>query len=91
MGAIANPAAISSQNLANPSSENSADPENLKILSENPAVQAVLAGNHLIITTDYLDSLTAIKSALQRGVFDEAQIDRMARQILAWKSYKGLL
>lgn len=91
MGAIANPAAASSQNLANPSSENSADPENLKILSENPAVQAVLAGNHLIITTDYLDSLTAIKSALQRGVLDEAQVDRMARQILAWKSYKGLL
>ena len=90
MGAIANPAAISSQNLANPSSENSADPENLKILSENPAVQAALAGNHLIITTDYLDSLTAIKSALERGVLDEAQIDRMARQILAWKSYKGL-
>lgn len=91
MGAIANPAAISSQNLANPSSENSADPENLKILSENPAVQAVLAGNHLIITTDYLDGITAIKSALQRGVLDGAQIDRMARQILAWKSYKGLL
>lgn len=91
MGAIANPAAISSQNPANSSSENSADLENLKILSENPAVQAVLAGNHLIITTDYLDSLTAIKSALQRGVIDEAQVDRMARQILAWKSYKGLL
>ena len=91
MGAIANPAAASSQNLANPSSENSADPESLQVLSENPAVQAVLAGNHLIVTTDYLNSLTAIKSALQRGVFDEAQIDRMARQILAWKSYKGLL
>ncbi len=90
MGAIANPAAASSQNLANPSSENSADPESLQVLSENPAVQAVLAGNHLIVTTDYLNSLTAIKSALQRGVFDEAQIDRMARQILAWKSYKGL-
>lgn len=90
MGAIVNPATAPSQNLANPSSENSADPENLKILSENPAVQAVLAGNHLIVTTDYLNSLTAIKSALQRGVFDEAQIDRMARQILAWKSYKGL-
>ncbi len=90
MGAIANPAAASSQNLANPSSENSADPESLQALSENPAVQAVLAGNHLIVTTDYLNSLTAIKSALQRGVFDEAQIDRMARQILAWKSYKGL-
>ncbi len=91
MGAIANPAAVPSQNTANPSSENSADPENLKILSENPAVQAVLAGNHLIITTDYLDSLAAIKSALQRGILDEAQIDRMAHQILAWKSYKGLL
>ncbi len=91
MGAIANPSAISSQNLTNPSSGNSTDPEGLQILSENPAVQAVLAGNHLIITTDYLDSLTAIKSALQRGVLDEAQIDHMARQILAWKSYKGLL
>lgn len=59
--------------------------------SEDPAVQAVLAGNHLIITTDYSGSLSAIKSALSRGVLAEAQIDQMARQVLAWKAYKGLL
>lgn len=59
--------------------------------SEDPAVQAVLAGNHLIITTDYSGSLSAIKSALSRGVLTEAQIDQMARQVLAWKAYKGLL
>lgn len=60
-------------------------------LAEHPAVQAVLAGNHLIITTDYAANLSAVKSALDRGVLTEAQIDHMARQVLAWKSYKGLL
>lgn len=58
--------------------------------AEDPAVQAALAGNHLIITTDYAGSLSAIKSAINRGVLTEAQIDRMARQVLAWKSYKAL-
>lgn len=76
MGAITNPSAASlSSDLT---------------LSEDPAVQAALAGNHLIITTDYSGSLAAIKSAISRGVLTESQIDQMARQVLAWKSYKGL-
>lgn len=77
MGAITNPSAASL----------SSDPT----LSEDPAVQAVLAGNHLIITTDYASSLASIKSAISRGVLTESQINQMARQVLAWKSYKGLL
>lgn len=59
--------------------------------SESASVRAALAGNHLIITTDYAASLAELKSALARGVLSESDIDRMARQVLAWKSYKSLL
>lgn len=53
-------------------------------------VQALLAGNDLVITSDYLESINEVKAALARGEIDQQQIDRAARRILAWKYYKGL-
>lgn len=55
------------------------------------SVKAVLAGNDLIITTDYEESINSIKDAFSNGIIEEKQIDDMATKILSWKYYKNLL
>ena len=57
----------------------------------NATVKAILAGNDMIITTDYENSVKEIKNAINSGVLDEAMIDKLSFRILAWKYYKGLL
>ena len=54
-------------------------------------VKAILAGNDLIITTDYEDSVNQVKKALQNGTISEDLIDKLAFRILAWKYYKGIM
>lgn len=61
----------------------------------NATVQALLAGNDLIITTDYLASIHELTIALGDGTATSAQLnaqlDRAVLRVLAWKYYKGLL
>ncbi len=57
----------------------------------NKNVLALLAGNDLMITTDYEESINAIKQALQEQKISEVSINRAALQVLAWKYYKGIL
>ena len=54
-------------------------------------VKAILAGNDLIITTDYKTGINDIKEALENNSLTESEIDAHARKILAWKYYKGLI
>lgn len=58
---------------------------------EQATVKAILAGNDLIITTDYEKSIRDIKKALSDGILDEGMINKLAFRNLAWKYYKGLL
>ena len=58
---------------------------------DNAAVKAVLAGNDLIITTDYEESINSIKKALEVQTIDESLIDKLAFRVLAWKYYNGLI
>lgn len=58
---------------------------------ENIYVKAVLAGNNLIITSDYNASINEIKNAVENGQITEEQIDELVQRTLAWKHYKGLL
>lgn len=57
----------------------------------NPTVKAILAGNDLIITTDYAESFHEIKSAVEDGTISQDLIDKLAFRVLAWKYYKGLM
>lgn len=57
----------------------------------NATVKAILAGNDIIITTDYVQSFTEIKDALNDGTLFESDIDKVVTRILAWKYYKGLM
>ena len=58
---------------------------------DNVVVKAVLAGNDLIITTDYKKDIETLKSAVYNGTISEELIDKLAFRVLAWKYYKGLL
>lgn len=55
------------------------------------AIKALLAGNDLLITTNYEDSIKSIKNAITTGDISEEFIDKLAFRILAWKYYKGLM
>lgn len=57
---------------------------------ENPAVQAILAGNDLLLTTDYVASYQAIRKAMSEGTISMEQIDHSVFRILAWKEQLGL-
>lgn len=58
---------------------------------QNSTVKAILAGNDLIITTDYKTSFEEIKKALEQGTVSEDLINRIALRNIAWKYYKGLI
>ena len=58
---------------------------------DDATVKAIIAGNDLIITTDYNGSISAIKNAISSGVISEDKIDKLAFRVLAWKYYKGLI
>lgn len=58
---------------------------------QNATTKALLAGNDFIITTDYKQSFSELKSALGNGTISEDLINRVSLRILAWKYYKGLI
>lgn len=58
---------------------------------ENKTLKALLAGNDLIITADYEESINEIKTAIKNKTIDENLINKSAFRILAWKYYKGLM
>lgn len=58
---------------------------------DNINVKALLAGNDLIITTDYETAIDDIKKGIEDGNITEDTIDKAAFRVLAWKYYKGLM
>lgn len=55
------------------------------------SVKALLAGNDMIITTDYQGSFNAINDAIKNGTISEDTVNKLAFRVLAWKYYKGLM
>lgn len=58
---------------------------------ESKNVQALLADNDLLISTDYVESINEIKHAVDNKILDETTLDKHVLRVLAWKYYKGLL
>jgi len=54
-------------------------------------VKAILAGNDIVITTDYIESFNSIKESVEEKHISETLIDKLAFRVLAWKYYKGLM
>lgn len=55
------------------------------------AVQAVLAGNDMIISTDFIKQKEEILSAIEDGIISEETIDVAVRRILAFKYKYGII
>jgi len=55
------------------------------------AVLAVLAGNDLLISSDYQTQIPQVLAALQDGTIDETLIDAAVTHVLLWKMQLGLL
>ena len=55
------------------------------------AVLAVLAGNDMIVTTDFETQIPLVIEAVQTGVIQESMVDGAVRRVLAWKYDLGLV
>ena len=55
------------------------------------AVLAVLAGNDMIITTDYRTQIPLVIAAVEEGTIAESAIDQAVSRVLGWKYDLGLL
>lgn len=58
---------------------------------DNAVVKALLAGNDIVMITDYEKSINEIKKALEDGTISEELIDNANYRIISWKYYKGLM
>ncbi|MDF2540715.1 MAG: beta-hexosaminidase [Herbinix sp.] len=58
---------------------------------EEAAVQAILAGNDLIIASDFDIQIPAVIEALKEKTIDEDRIDESLRRILLWKMNLGII
>lgn len=58
---------------------------------KDKVVKALLAGNDIVIVSDYEDSIEQIKNSLENNTLSEELIDKLAFRVLAWKYYKGLM
>jgi len=58
---------------------------------DNNVVKAILAGNDLIMVTNYEESINQVKNAINNGTISEELINKLAGRIIAWKYYKELM
>ena len=58
---------------------------------DNANVEAVKAGNDLLITTDYETSFNDIKEAYNNNAIDDITINKAVFRVLAWKYSLGVL
>lgn len=58
---------------------------------DNPVVKAILAGNDLLIVSDYEEGIREIKEAINNKTISEDVINDRVLRILAWKYYKGMI
>lgn len=57
---------------------------------EEAAVQAVAAGNDMLIVSDYARQIPAVLQAVQEGLLPESLIDEAVARVLCWKLSLGL-
>ncbi|MEA5083099.1 MAG: glycoside hydrolase family 3 N-terminal domain-containing protein [Lachnospiraceae bacterium] len=66
--------------------------EGIKAFTDvDTAVQAVLAGNDMIITSDHQTQYNAVMNAIKTGEIGSERIDEAVTRILVWKMELGLI
>lgn len=58
---------------------------------QDPCVEAFLAGNDLLLTSDNLNGFNALYAAVQKGKVSEKRLNASVLRILAWKYQAGIL
>lgn len=58
---------------------------------QDVCVMAFLAGNDMLVVTDFIDGYQAIHQAINEGKITEERLDESVERILAWKLQLGLL
>ncbi len=58
---------------------------------KDPCVQAFLAGNDMLLTSDGPSGYQALLAAVQKGTVPEKRLDESVLRVLAWKMSLGLL
>ena len=53
--------------------------------------KALLAGNDLLIVTDYKTAIEEIKNGINNNEINEAVVNQAALKVIAWKYYKNLI
>lgn len=59
--------------------------------ADTAAVQAVAAGNDMILSSRYTIEIPAVVEAVRKGTLSEDQIDASVRRVLAWKMDLSLI
>ena len=59
--------------------------------SNTGIVEAVLAGNDIVMISDYKKCTEELRQAIKSGAISEDTLDYMVFKVLAWKYYKGIL
>ena len=57
----------------------------------NPAIKAVIAGNDMMIMTNFEDGYNSILQGLEIGSISKEQINKAVFKVLAWKYKMGIL
>ena len=57
----------------------------------NIEVKALLAGNDLLITSDYTNSYKRILDGINKRILKEEELNQRVFKVLAWKYYKKLI
>jgi beta-N-acetylhexosaminidase len=57
----------------------------------SPASKAVLAGNDMMIMTNFQEGYNSILEGVKTGVISEGQIDKAVFKVLSWKYKMGIL
>lgn len=55
------------------------------VVNGEATVQAVLAGNDIIISSDFIEQKEEILNGIKQGTISEEQINKAVKRILAWK------
>lgn len=61
------------------------------VSEEESAIRAVMAGNDMILSTNYQLQYSSLLEAVENGVISEERIDESVRRILLWKYELGLI
>lgn len=59
--------------------------------NEAPSVLAVLAGNDMLVLSDFESAYASIREAVRSGVIPMEMIDRAVFRILSWKLARGIM